>query len=164
MLCGINIAVNEMKRLGKVGAKCAATGYSGRMQVRVLNFGVLRELASGPEETVELLEGATVGELIGILHGRASNPSRSNAENEGLWRSLAVAVNREYASQVAVLREGDEVALQPPVSGGCCAHGEKRASLARASLLHEGGALAMFGTALTAGDSLRECCANVLRE
>jgi molybdopterin converting factor small subunit len=29
-----------------------------------------------------------------------------------------VAVNREYASLATVLREGDEVALLPPVSGG----------------------------------------------
>ena len=39
--------------------------------------------------------------------------------DEGLWRSLAVAVNREYSSLAVVLREGDEVALLPPVSGGC---------------------------------------------
>jgi molybdopterin converting factor small subunit len=38
--------------------------------------------------------------------------------DEGLWRSLAVAVNREYASQAAVLCDDDEVALLPPVSGG----------------------------------------------
>ena len=102
--------------------------------MRVLYFGVLRELAGGPEETVELLEGATVGELIGILRGRTSNDSRGKGADEGLWRSLAVAVNREYASQAVVLREGDEVALLPPVSGGCCAHGEKRSSLANAAL------------------------------
>jgi molybdopterin converting factor small subunit len=35
-----------------------------------------------------------------------------------LWRSLAVAVNREYGSASIVLRDGDEVALLPPVSGG----------------------------------------------
>ena len=96
-----------------------ASGYSGRMRVRLLYFGVLRELAGGPEETVELAEGATVGELIEILRGRASNPSRSSTVDEGLWRSLAVAVNREYSSLAVVLREGDEVALLPPVSGGC---------------------------------------------
>ena len=89
------------------------------MRVRVLTFGVLRERLGGPEETVELEEGATVGELIEILRGRASNTSRSSAVDEGLWRSLAVAVNREYTSQAVVLCEGDEVALLPPVSGGC---------------------------------------------
>jgi molybdopterin synthase catalytic subunit len=33
-------------------------------------------------------------------------------------RSAAVAVNREYASPEQVLRDGDEVAILPPVSGG----------------------------------------------
>jgi molybdopterin synthase catalytic subunit len=88
------------------------------MRVRVLTFGVLRELAGGPEETVELPDGATVGDLVGILRGRTSNTSRSSTVDEGLWRSLAVAVNREYSSLAMVLREGDEVALLPPVSGG----------------------------------------------
>jgi molybdopterin converting factor small subunit len=85
----------------------------------VLTFGVLRERLGGPEETVELADGATVGDLIGILRWRTSNDSTGNGANEGIWRSLAVAVNREYSSLVAVLREGDEVALLPPVSGGC---------------------------------------------
>jgi molybdopterin converting factor small subunit len=88
------------------------------MQVRLLTFGVLRERLGELDETVELEEGATVGDLIGILRGRASNPSWSNSVDERLWRSLAIAVNREYATQAAVLREDDEVALLPPVSGG----------------------------------------------
>lgn len=99
--------------------------------MRVLTFGVLRERLGGPEETVELEEGSTAGELIKILRGRTSNPSRGSGADEGLWRSLAVAVNREYASREIILREGDEVALLPPVSGGSCAEGEKRASLAK---------------------------------
>jgi len=94
-------------------------GYSGRMRVRLLTFGVLRDMAGLSDETVELKEGATVGELIEILRGRTSNDSTGNGVSEGIWRSLAVAVNREYASQAALLSEGDEVALLPPVSGGC---------------------------------------------
>ena len=73
---------------------------------------------------VELKEGATVGELIEILRGRTSNDSTGNGADEGIWRSLAVAVNREYSSLAEVLREGDEVALLPPVSGGCSSYGE----------------------------------------
>ena len=34
------------------------------------------------------------------------------------WSSLAIAVNQRYASRTEKLREGDEVALLPPVSGG----------------------------------------------
>jgi molybdopterin converting factor small subunit len=37
---------------------------------------------------------------------------------ELLWESIAVAVNQEYARAGDVLKDGDEVALLPPVSGG----------------------------------------------
>lgn len=93
------------------------------MRVELLYFGVLRDMVGVPGEPVELPDGATVGELLEILRGRTSNPSRGSAVDEGLWRSLAVSVNREYSSLAEVLREGDEVALLPPVSGGSCAHG-----------------------------------------
>jgi molybdopterin converting factor small subunit len=36
-----------------------------------------------------------------------------------VWDSIAVAVNQEYARAGDVLKDGDEVALLPPVSGGC---------------------------------------------
>ena len=98
------------------------------MRVTVLYFGVLRDVFGVRDEAVELAEGAAVEDLLRILDGRTSNV-RMEAR---IWQSVAVAVNREYAGPVVVLRDGDEVALLPPVSGGCCAHGGKRASLARA--------------------------------
>jgi MoaE-MoaD fusion protein len=79
------------------------------MQVRVLYFGVLKEVLSSNGEGVELPEGATVAQLMEQLRNGASHP---------VWSALAVAVNREYAAASAVLHEGDEVALLPPVSGG----------------------------------------------
>ncbi len=88
------------------------------MRVKVLYFGVLRELFGVSDEAVELRDGATVGELLGLLRGRTSNDSMGTDLNERLWLSLAVAVNREYESTSIVLRDGDEVALLPPVSGG----------------------------------------------
>ena len=81
------------------------------------------------EETVELSGSATVGELVRVLRERSSKtPMASGLEN--VWQGLAVAVNREYASADAMLHEGDEVALLPPVSGGCSAQGESLAPLA----------------------------------
>jgi molybdopterin converting factor subunit 1 len=80
------------------------------VKVRVLYFGVLKDLAGGHEETVEMADGADVAALYDHLKNRSSN--------EGVWRSLAVAVNREYAGRATVLKDGDEVALLPPVSGG----------------------------------------------
>jgi molybdopterin synthase catalytic subunit len=79
------------------------------MQVRVLFFGVLKDLLSSSGDAVTLPEGATVTQLLERLRGGAAHP---------VWSALAVAVNREYAAASAVLHEGDEVALLPPVSGG----------------------------------------------
>jgi molybdopterin converting factor subunit 1 len=80
------------------------------MRVKVLYFGVLKDLVGAEGETVEIADGADVAALYDYLRRRSSN--------EEVWRSLAVAVNREYAGLATVLRDGDEVALLPPVSGG----------------------------------------------
>jgi molybdopterin converting factor subunit 1 len=88
------------------------------MRVRVLHFGVLQELFGTADEAVELPAGATVGELLGVLRARTSNQAMGDKDQERLWRSIAVAVNQEYGSPGSTLREGDEVALLPPVSGG----------------------------------------------
>ena len=106
------------------------------MRVQVLYFGVLRERFGVADEAAELPDRATVGELLGLLRGRTSNSPMSEeagGADEQLWRSLAVAVNREYASASMVLHDGDEVALLPPVSGGYCARGEKLALQAKTS-------------------------------
>jgi len=95
------------------------------MQVRVLYFGVLKERSNVAEETVELSGSATVGELVRVLRERSSKtPMASGLEN--VWQGLAVAVNREYASADAMLCDGDEVALLPPVSGGAGAEAVRR--------------------------------------
>jgi molybdopterin synthase catalytic subunit/molybdopterin converting factor small subunit len=79
------------------------------MQVRVLFFGVLKDLLSSSGEAVMLPEGTTVAQLMERLRNGVGHP---------VWSALAVAVNREYAAASAVLHDGDEVALLPPVSGG----------------------------------------------
>jgi molybdopterin synthase catalytic subunit len=81
------------------------------MQVRVLYFGILRELFAAGQASVELPSGATVTELL-------AKQEKLTAIPEGLWNSIAVSVNREYAQAGHVLQDEDEVALLPPVSGG----------------------------------------------
>jgi len=81
------------------------------MRVTVLYFGILKDLFAADRSTAELPEGETVGGLLRLSEKNASKPSK-------VWRTLAVAVNREYVGVDQVLREGDEVALLPPVSGG----------------------------------------------
>ena len=111
------------------------SGYSGRVQVKLLYFGVLKDLLGSAGEAVELPDGAKVMTLLRVLRQRTSNNRTSdttaNGMEERVWQNLAVAVNREYAGAGVLLHEGDEVALLPPVSGGwCCAHSEVLAMLA----------------------------------
>lgn len=82
------------------------------MHLQVLLFGALKDLRSREKETVELPEGATVAEFLRGFFEVAP-------QLEKYAGSLAVAVNQEYALSTQVLHEGDEIALLPPVSGGC---------------------------------------------
>jgi molybdopterin synthase catalytic subunit len=82
------------------------------MQVHILPFGVLKDWLGSSAATVELHEGATVADLLDRL---ANGDSGRNAAR---LRGIAVSVNAEYALAGHVLREGDEVGLLPPVSGG----------------------------------------------
>lgn len=81
------------------------------MRVRILVFGVLKDLLSESAATLELPDGACVRNLLD--HYR-----QLFAGHDELWGVLAVAVNREYVAAGYPLRDGDEVALLPPVSGG----------------------------------------------
>lgn len=81
------------------------------MHVRILVFGALKEIVSDPSLALELPDGARVRDLLAHYRG-------AFREHEKLWDSLAVAVNQEYVSSAHLLRDGDEVALLPPVSGG----------------------------------------------
>lgn len=80
------------------------------MQVRVLPFGILKDWLG--ESTVNLPDGATVAALLSQL---SVHPGRVPAST---WASIAVSVNAEYAHASHILRDGDEVGLLPPVSGG----------------------------------------------
>ncbi|HUY95105.1 MAG TPA: molybdenum cofactor biosynthesis protein MoaE [Terracidiphilus sp.] len=80
------------------------------MQVRILPFGVLKDWLGATD--VDVPEGSTVAALLDrISSGRSGIPAAT-------WASIAVSVNHEYAQPTRVLREGDEVGLLPPVSGG----------------------------------------------
>jgi molybdopterin synthase catalytic subunit len=62
-----------------------------------------------PAAAVELPEGANVTQLLDHLSaGRSSVP----------LTGIAVSVNAEFAEPNRILRDGDEVGLLPPVSGG----------------------------------------------
>jgi molybdopterin converting factor subunit 1 len=81
------------------------------MRVCVLYFGVLKDMVGHGRSEMNVAEGMSVAELLEVHRSRTTG-------QEALWNSIAVAVNQEYARAEDVLRDGDEVALLPPVSGG----------------------------------------------
>ena len=83
------------------------------MHVKVIPFGMLKDWLGCPAVDLELEEGATVADLLKTLvNGEGAGRPEQNLAG------IAVGVNAEYATAARVLREGDEVALLPPVSGG----------------------------------------------
>ncbi|PYX36169.1 MAG: molybdopterin synthase sulfur carrier subunit [Acidobacteria bacterium] len=83
------------------------------MRVQVLFFGVLRDLVGRASETLELDEDATVADVLEHYQSRIPKIRE-------MLPSLALSVNQHYSGPGAVLGNGDEVALLPPVSGGAC--------------------------------------------
>jgi len=81
------------------------------MRVQILFFGMLKELAGRASETIDLIEGASVADVL--RHYESQIPRLKDCLS-----SLALAVNQQYAGPDTKLNSGDEIALLPPVSGG----------------------------------------------
>jgi MoaE-MoaD fusion protein len=81
------------------------------MRVRVLFFGMLKDLAGKSSDLLDLPELASVADVL--AHYQARVPRFKDS-----LPSLAVAVNQQYAGPETKLKLDDEVALLPPVSGG----------------------------------------------
>jgi molybdopterin synthase catalytic subunit/molybdopterin converting factor small subunit len=81
------------------------------MKIDVLLFGVLKDVVGRSGDTIELHEGALVQDILSYY-------SQGRAPFAAMLPSLAISVNREYSGVDHVLRDGDEVGLLPPVSGG----------------------------------------------
>ena len=81
------------------------------MQIRVLFFGMLKDLIGRSDELISLPEGATLADLLAHYETKAPRL-------KSYLPSVALSVNQEYASPEAHLNHMDEVGLLPPVSGG----------------------------------------------
>jgi len=81
------------------------------MRVRILFFGVLKDLVGRPSEEAEFPEGADLRAVFDAVAARCA-PLKEMA------RSIVLARNREFANLTTKIEDGDEVAFLPPVSGG----------------------------------------------
>ncbi|MDQ2898611.1 MAG: molybdenum cofactor biosynthesis protein MoaE [Acidobacteriota bacterium] len=85
------------------------------MRVKVLFFGVLKDITGRAEEDSQFPEDVHLG---GVFEHYAARFPRIR-EMAG---SIVLARNREFAPISSPVAEGDEVAFLPPVSGGAPVH------------------------------------------
>jgi molybdopterin synthase sulfur carrier subunit len=78
--------------------------------MKILLFGIAKDICGGREIEVDFPENGTVGELDFLLKNKF--PELKNL------RSVVFAVNETYADFEQKLQKTDEIALIPPVSGG----------------------------------------------
>ncbi len=80
------------------------------MKIHILAFGISRDIIGGPSLQLEVAEECTVTQLLDQLY--------TDFPKLKALRSLAVAVNTEYAQADRRISPQDEVVLIPPVAGG----------------------------------------------
>jgi molybdopterin converting factor subunit 1 len=81
------------------------------MRVTIRLFARLRDLAGAGELVREIPAGATIDGVWQALV--ADMPALKEYE-----RTMSVALNADYSRMSTMVRDGDEVAFLPPVSGG----------------------------------------------
>ena len=81
------------------------------MTINFLFFASLAEAAKTDRAQLSMPDNTTVGDALSVLFEAypALKPMRAG---------LATAVNHEYVDSRYCLKDGDELALIPPVSGG----------------------------------------------
>ena len=77
------------------------------MSIKVKYFANLRELIGRSEDKIEYQAGMTVADIWNMVKGNV----RDSTE-------YLTALNMEYTNNSTVVKDGDEVAFFPKVSGG----------------------------------------------
>ena len=72
-------------------------------------FGIAKDILNASSIAIEL-NGSTIGELKAMLEEKYPRLQK--------LASYMIAVNSEYANNDVVIKQGDEIAIIPPVSGG----------------------------------------------
>jgi molybdopterin converting factor subunit 1 len=81
------------------------------MRVRVLFFGILKDLTGRSEDEIQLGEGARVASVFDYYAERFP-------KLRAMAASIVMARNQEFSPLTSPITDGDEVAFLPPVSGG----------------------------------------------
>jgi MoaE-MoaD fusion protein len=79
------------------------------MQVRILFFGMLKDVTGRATDLISLPDHATLADVF--VRYEKFIP-------RNIASSLAMSINQEFAGPESKLKDGDEIAFLPPVSGG----------------------------------------------
>ena len=82
------------------------------MQITVKFFAILKDRAGVSEILLDIPPESKISNAVETLNARFPQ-----IQNE--LKRTAIALNRTYTKSDASLQDGDELALIPPVSGGC---------------------------------------------
>ena len=80
------------------------------MRIKVMYYGQFRDITGLREEDLEAEDGVTVIELRDQVKERYPRIAEK--------REILVAINNSFASLETVIKQDDQVAFFPPVSGG----------------------------------------------
>jgi molybdopterin converting factor subunit 1 len=81
------------------------------MRIKVLFFGLLKDICGRPEDCLDLPPGSTAGSVF-------EHYAQTFPRLREMASSIVLARNHEFAATGEPINEGDEIALLPPVSGG----------------------------------------------
>ena len=83
--------------------------------IKILYFARLREELGSASESMELDPGV---DTLGALMDRLNQRGGPWGETFGGGQALMSAVNQEVTGRESPIRDGDEIAFFPPVTGG----------------------------------------------
>lgn len=80
------------------------------MVINILAFGIAKDIFGNSSLKMELTDNSCIGDLKQMLEMRYPQLKQ--------FGSYMIALNNEYALAEDIIRQSDEIAVVPPVSGG----------------------------------------------